>query len=209
MSTMGRGLLLIAASTLAGCIYIDGPKEHETSSWTVADAVTHLEVDNEVGRIILQEASGTEIDVRVESEWRRNAPEVDWDVSGKTLWIEGRCPGSGSCSADITIDIPALDSITLITDVGDMRSDSLVAETIEASTDVGDIDLHLNKTPALIDATAEVGGIFLEVPGGAYDLDLDADVGRAKVSGDVEQSANAASSVFAKTDVGDIEIFGY
>jgi hypothetical protein len=118
------------------------PEQHAEQEHLYRRAVTRVELDSHAGDATLTPGPAGVVSVRRRANWSVGSqPEVRERWQGSTLQLSVRCPrgrGSGECSVDFDLSVPA-DVITdLRTEAGTLTVNNLVGSSRLASA-VGDI----------------------------------------------------------------------
>ena len=129
-------------------------------------------------------------DDRIHIEWSGGGignqnvhPEPE--LIGDVVYLDARC--GDACGGDITVWLPpGLD---------------VLAEATR-----GDIEISMSRR-ADIRACVAAGAVILEVPAGAYDLDLSVGAGDLTIEG-VGHDPSSSERIEACTAAGDLEVFG-
>jgi DUF4097 and DUF4098 domain-containing protein YvlB len=95
--------------------------------------------------------------------------------------------------------------VGLRTDTGDIRASDLAATGVTATTDTGDVVLHLAQAADRVVATTDTGDVSITVPrGDRYRVTSAVDTGEADVA--VVNDPDAVRTIDARTDTGDIRV---
>ncbi len=202
--------------------------ERTEQTTEAVEGLSTVVAHTDLGDIEVVEASpaSTEVEVvtRRSGNWR--LPRVEQRRDGDRLVIEGFCQDGwwGGCSTDLVVRVPRglvvdvrsdVGDVTVrggFTDVsmesatGDLRGESLAAESVHAANDVGDIDLEIAAPGRSVVASSSVGDITVVVPddGTAYDVHMKTDVGDPRT--DVPQDSTSARTIRATSSVGDVQV---
>ncbi|HLS44483.1 MAG TPA: DUF4097 family beta strand repeat-containing protein [Ornithinicoccus sp.] len=188
--------------------------------------VSVLEVTSDVGDIEVRVVAADEAPraiATVESSFV--TPEVRVDAATETATLAGRCPGIDwiqVCAVNWEVMVPADTSITLRSDVGDIRitamagevtatssvGDVVVAESASTSlslhSSVGDVTLVSTVPPEKLRAASSTGDVRVSVPqdGATYDVTLDTSVG--DLTNSLGSDPTSTRMVDLSSSVGDV-----
>lgn len=163
--------------------------------------ISVLEVTADVGDIEVHVVARDEVPraiARVESSFV--TPEVRVDAATETATLAGSCPGMNwlqVCAVNWVVMVPADTSVTVRSDVGDIRITALAGEVSATSSvgdvvvresastslslhsSVGDVTLVSTVPPEKARAASSTGDVRVSVPrdGTTYDVTLDTSVG--------------------------------
>lgn len=98
-------------------------------------------------------------------------------------------------------------SITVETGTGDIRGQHLECQQFRGETGLGDLELELTARPRSVWGNIGTGDIVLNLPGGAYDLDLETGLGDVELAG-VRNDSSADAALNLNTGLGDIDVNG-
>ncbi|MFD6226059.1 DUF4097 domain-containing protein [Streptomyces sp. NPDC060232] len=188
---------LAAGLVLAGCSFVDGPRETARADTTVTEAVTAVEVTGtRAGSIEITPGAGPGVTVRRTVRYRGDtAPTPGHQVDGGVLtFTAGGCPSS--CRIDYRLEVPASAKVTLESDSGDITVRGVAAAEVEAES--GDVRAEGIAGPLRIRTTS--GGITATGLAGP-DTSVRSDSGDTRLD-----FAKAPASVLAETTSGDVSL---
>lgn len=110
-------------------------------------------------------------------------------------------------SGDIDLAHLVAPSITVETGTGDIRGQHLECQQFRGETGLGDLELELTARPRSVWGSIGTGDIVLNLPGGAYDLDLETGLGDVELAG-IRNDSSADAALRLHTGLGDINVNG-
>lgn len=197
----------------------------ERESFTAA-GVRSVELDNPVGRVVVERGSGdVEVEVVGESSWGRAANRTE--RAGDVLRLRGDCGPvrlGGRCSVEYRLAVPdgvdvrvhastgqvqvsGIDGdVTARVNAGEVLLRDLRSQRVDASTDAGQVRAEFSTSPRDVRLRTSTGAIRVVVPddGTAYAVTASADVGATQV--DVPTDSTAERRISASTSVGAVEV---
>jgi hypothetical protein len=179
-----------------------------TETHAVVAHVHSVVVDVDRGDVTL--VPGGQVSVRATRRWDFRSPHVTRSVRDGVLTVKARCGGAwplSSCSTNLRVAIPAGVAVKATTNVGDVTGRGLETGNAFVRTNVGDVHMGLDATPAHLAVETNVGDVSLDVPRGRYAVHTVSHIGDDRVDGLV-QDDTAAASIRAITDVGDVALSG-
>ena len=221
----------VGALVLAGGYGFASSLAHteRTQSGTVdSDGISTIVVRTEVGDIeVVQTGAGSgEIELSTERRGSWRLPDVEQRREGDTLVVEALCQGSwwGDCATDVVLRVPPGLAVVLRSEVGtivargeftdvsmessagELRGERLRADSVTATTSVGEIDLELSAPARSVDATSSVGEVTVVVPddGTKYAVQVRTDTGEGRT--DVPRDSSSPYSITATSSVGDARV---
>lgn len=229
------GAVLLFAMCVAGVwIWIvSSPEDQSKHTEEYTEALSGVEVTNEIGDIELAAASGEVLEVNRESHWRGDEPEVTEAMRGDVLAIEADCDdgaftffGSDRCEVAFDLLVPAamdaevrssvgevhLDGleggIDVESNVGDVEGTNLRAASTDIDSDVGSVRLEYAQVLGDIDVSTETGDIEIIVPddGTTYDVVAESSVGSQDVGIATDPGSQADYVIRVSTSVGEITV---
>ncbi|MCD0442228.1 DUF4097 family beta strand repeat-containing protein [Glycomyces sp. A-F 0318] len=229
------GALLLFVMAVAG-VWIwaaSSPEEWTTTDERFAGPVTNADIGVDLGDIELEQASGTDVELRSHAVWRGSQPEVAEEVIGSRFTAMAACDdgwglfsGINECRVDYTIALPAGTAAEAATEVGDIRMDGLdgdvAVETsvgdvhgvdlrtadLEVEASVGNVELEFEQVLGDITVTAGTGDVVIEVPddGTVYAVRFDAGVGEQDIDIATDAEAKADRVISVNAGVGDLTV---
>lgn len=206
----------------------DAVERTEVQAWPAEGpegALRAVSIDVTVGDVTVRARpeGGGEIRAVRRIRGPAGAVQVEEDRFGGTFVMRGECAVLANCSVDLEVEVPAGMALSLRTgsgvvtlegplgdvqvDVGDGGvSGALQSEgVVGVRVGWGDVQLEDTLVPAALTVTVARGDVQLGLPGGAYDLELDAFAGveTAGVSADPR-----APRVQAQTRSGRVAVEG-
>jgi hypothetical protein len=179
-----------------------------TETHAVVAHVRSVVVDVDRGHVTL--VPGAQVSVRETRRWDFRSPRVTRSLRDGVLTVKARCGGAwplSSCSTNLRVAIPAGVAVKATTNVGDVTGRGLETGNARVRTNVGDVRMGLDATPAHLAVETNVGDVSLDVPRGRYAVHTVSHIGDDRVDGLV-QDDTAAASIRAITDVGDVALSG-
>jgi hypothetical protein len=172
-----------------------------THTRTIAAAST-IEIDGRRGDIVVVGSDRSDIRlITKESRSIFGRPQVDVDVSGGRLRLDGSCSefelwgADGGCSVSYRLEVPRATDVRLLTRSGDVSAEDLG----------GSADLQTNSGD--LDAFGVIGTLRLHTSSGDVDVDSSStDIDAQTTSGDVHVRARDATRVRAQTTSGDVHV---
>ncbi len=133
--------------------------------------------------------------------------DIDAQLTTGDLSFEG----VGSVRAQVTTgEIEILDAagdLDLRTTTGDIEGGCLLADEAFARATTGSVELSLLEPFSSLEAEVTTGSIFLEVPAGCYDLDLDVVIGEVSTAG-LGCDGSSDADIRARVVTGEIIVVG-
>jgi DUF4097 and DUF4098 domain-containing protein YvlB len=229
------GAVLLFAMCVAGVwIWIvSSPDDESEHTEEYSEAVSGVEVTNEVGDIELAAASGEVLEVHRESSWRGDEPEITEAVRGDVLAVEADCDdgyftffGSDLCRVEFDLLVPAAvdaevrtsvgevrlagleGGIDVESSVGDVEGTNLRAASTDVDSDVGSVRLEYDQVLGDIEVSTETGDIEIIVPddGTTYDVVAESSVGGHDVGIATDPGSQADYVIRVSTSVGEITV---
>jgi hypothetical protein len=146
-----------AALTLSGCHTGFGHLQHRTSTYSIAQPVHTLVVNDRVGDVQVTGAAGR-VWVTARISYRHKIPETTHVVRAGTLTLDSTCPASETCGIDYDVRLPPGTAVTINDSVGNLTVAALTGP-VTAYTNTGRIDLRsLSGTVRVTDHTGSVKG---------------------------------------------------
>jgi len=148
-------------------------------------------------------------------------PRLENDV----LYLEYRCGGVSICGGQLWVQVPPDVAVDVELGAGDLSvwelhgdvraqlgSGDLTAELLRSdevwlATGAGAVDAHFEEPPVDVHASVGAGDVWLTVPPGAYDLDVDAGAGVVIMDGIAEDSSSGRS-ITAQAGAGSVTVEG-
>lgn len=207
----------------------DAVERTEVQAWPAEGpdgALRALSVDLTVGDVTVRARPEPGGEIRATRHIRgpAGAVRVEEDRFGGTFAMRGECAVLANCRVDLEVEVPAGTSLSLRTgsgvvslegplgdvevDVGDGAVDAALESVGQLGVRVGwgDVVVEDRAVPAELAVAVARGDVSLAVPGGAYDLELDAFAG-------VELAGLARSPdgprVHVQTRSGRVEVRGF
>jgi len=146
-------------------------------------------------------------------------------LEGDVLYLEYRCGGVSICGGDLWVQVPPdmlvdvelgagdLSVWELHGDVraqlgsGDLTAELLHSEVVWLATGAGAVDAHFEEPPFDLHASVGAGDVWLTVPPGAYDLDVDAGAGVVITDG-IATDASSDRHITAQAGAGAVTVEG-
>lgn len=229
------GAVLLMAMTWTGVWIwaVSSPEEHVTHSQEYTQPVAEVEVDTEIGEIVLNHTGGSALNVQRDLTWRGMEPEHAESWSGATFSATGACDddalvgiNADRCEVDYTLIIPSgvdaeayndigditvngLDgALDLQTSVGDIEADNLKTTDTTVESSVGDVSLSFDEVYGDIVVTSSTGDIEIAVPddGTVYDVRFDAGVGERSIDIATDPAIESDYTIWVTTSVGDVSV---
>lgn len=95
--------------------------------------------------------------------------------------------------------------LQLRSSTGDVVATELTSDTVDASTDTGDVRLTLSTAPRTVTARTSTGDVHIVVPEGqAYRVEAQTSTGDTGVT--VQRNDTSSRSIVARTSTGDIDV---
>jgi DUF4097 and DUF4098 domain-containing protein YvlB len=105
---------------------------------------------------------------------------------------------------DYRISTP-ISRLSVRVDTGDVEGTGLISHDVRASTETGDVRLHLLAAPDSVRGTAATGDVWITVPAGhPYRVDAGTDTGSTHVG--VPDTPSAPSAITAHTNTGSVRV---
>jgi len=198
--------------------------EQDQQSYEVAEPVSSLVIDAEVGEVTVKAGEGP-VQVTETYHYSTDKPRTSHQVNGSTLRLTdaGCASDELHCSSGFDVRVPATTSveiktdagairlsklsgdITVVTDAGAVEGSDLSGDKVSVTTQAGAASLHFAKPPTDVRATTELGAISVQVPRGTpYAVDASTEVGGAQVR--VVQDPSSRHKISARTEVGGIRV---
>lgn len=229
------GAVLLFAMCVAGVwIWIvSSPQDESEHTQEYAEALSSVEVTNEIGDIELAAATGNALEVHRESTWRGEEPEVTEAMRGDVLAVEADCDdgmftffGSDRCKVEFGLMVPTgvdtevrtsvgevhldgLDGgIDVESSVGEIEGTNLRASSTDIDSDVGSIRLEYAQVLGDIDVRTETGDVEILVPddGTTYDVVFQSSVGGQDIGIATDPDSRADYVIRVSTSVGDLTV---
>lgn len=206
----------------------DAVERTEVQSWPAdgpEGVIQALSIDLTVGDVTVRARpeAGGEIRATRHIHGPAGGVEVEEDRFGGTFAMRGACAVLANCRVDLVVEVPAGTALSLRTGsgsvslegpLGDVRvdvGDGAVSGWVETEGELGvrvgwgDVELEDRAVPAALTVNVARGDVQLAVPGGAYDLRLDAFAG-TETSGMVKSAEGPR--IQAQTRSGRVEVRG-
>lgn len=211
-----RGVWGLLLASVVGCAPI-----MEERSFTIEGEFDAVQLKLSNGEAQLGLASGDAVEMDVDFGGVGRPQAVSRRVEDGVLIIDYSC---ALCGGDLVVGIPdgmPLDVSVLHGDLelndltgpvrGDVHTGSIEGSGLACDTDLiahaGEIDLGWDFRPTAVQAEAHIGALRLEVPAGAYDLDVRARLGLVRFV-NVQHDADADSAITAFAHAGEAVIDG-
>ncbi|MGF0174566.1 DUF4097 family beta strand repeat-containing protein [Streptomyces sp. Marseille-Q5077] len=213
---------LTLMALLAGCTSDD--ETSESSSYTVKEAVSALNVKSNGGLIELVASDRTTVQVTEKFLYSGSKPKTRHAVSGSTLSLEtGGCSEDSSpCEVSYRIEVPRALTVTLNSEGGDAEvkglagkltvdteggsatAEQLASTAVRISSGGGDADAAFTSAPDSADVRTDGGDLTVRLPGGSYAVDADGEGGEEKVT--VKTDPASSHKVIAKSGGGSVSV---
>jgi hypothetical protein len=227
-STLAGAALVaaLAGTLLTAC---DDDATTEAHDYRISTPVSRLSVRVDTGdvEVIGSDAPGVLVhEVLHYSHGRK--PATSRQVVDGTLSTRHTCPHPRSwrehrCDVSYRIEVPRGTEVTADADTGDVRvrgmagavrvtdatgdveGTALTSHDVRASTETGDVRLHLLAAPDSVKGTAATGDVWITVPAGhLYRVSAGTDTGSSHVS--VPDTPSAPSAITAHTNTGSVRV---
>ena len=233
-SIMALGALLLTASALAlavaGCetgtsIGIGTTAEQDT--YTIAEPVTSLRIDNPVGNTHIEGTDDTTVSVTEQLHYTGDPPQTSHSVTSGQLNLSYTCPAEtvnvNTCGVTYVVTVPRriaveidgkvgattvtglAGQLALTSSTGSIDATGLTSNAVTARASAGTITLGFTAPPTTVNAQAQVGSVTVQLPAGtAYAVDAGSQVGSAAVT--VQRDPGSAHRVTAHSQVGSVTV---
>jgi hypothetical protein len=197
LGTVGCGVAIAVASTLAGCAGVGTPTKSKDDGQTYQVHISGIQLHLDAGNITLAANSGGQVVVKRHTRWRGLEPTLSEDFVGETMIITETCGGSDGCSVDYDVTVPAGTVAEAQTSSGDILVKD-IGGALQLSTGSGDITVHNAQMRTTM--STESGRISADGIRGS-------DVSATSQSGDVTLAfAAAPHGVTAQTASGNVTV---
>ncbi len=175
MSSLRPALALIL-SPLAGCIVVVQGEGEYNDSFEIEQACSSVVLTVESGDVSVIRGDVDGVQVSYGATGIGDAPWVDAEVSGDTVYLDGHCGEGLSCGVDVAIVVPAGVGVAVETGSGDVSLSGLTAGGV-VHTGSGDIAVSCVEGDWSLDTgSGDIAGLCLRAPA------LDAHTGSGDVS---------------------------
>ncbi|MCB9744461.1 MAG: hypothetical protein H6740_17820 [Alphaproteobacteria bacterium] len=212
-------MLLALVTLLPGCL---------------VQEVDHLfeDPDAEITRLVLSSRNGSvevipgdALRVSRAAEHGTLVFELTEAVEGGVATLDERCPLASQCHVDTVVELPPDVELELTLDAGSLRLEELespmtlvlgaasvtgtglVTPDLILEAEKADVDLHFVLPPGRLRIETQVGGVKVDLPAGAYDLEVASDLGEVTLW-NLEHDPAAQGEVFVRTGAGDVALTG-
>ncbi len=146
-------------------------------------------------------------------------------LEGDVLYLEYRCGGVSICGGDLWVQVPPDVEVDIELGAGDLSvwelhgpvqaqlgsgdltAEMLHSEVVWLATGAGAVDAHFEEPPVDLHATVGAGDVWITVPPGAYDLDVEAGAGVIILDG-IAADATSGRHITAQAGAGAVTVEG-
>ncbi|HET9258371.1 MAG TPA: DUF4097 family beta strand repeat-containing protein [Pseudonocardiaceae bacterium] len=232
IAPLSAGLLIASVLAVGGCDHGPGATSSQNSSensYTVAEPLTSLMIDNPVGSTRIEGTDAAAVSVTETLHYTGDPPRTSHVVTGGQLTLTYACPpgtvsdGTDACGVSYVVKMPRrlatrIDNkvgeatltglageLNLTTSTGDIDATGLTSRAVTARASTGAITLAFAAAPATVDAQTHVGSVTVRLPADtAYAVDAGSQVGSAEVT--VRQDSGSAHHISARSQVGSVTV---
>lgn len=219
-------LVMVLSAALSAMTYAF--RHSATTTHELSPELTAVELVNDVGTVRVHAVdAGEQPRAVARATGSFLDPSHEVTESGGTASLDGQCPSGlwvGPCDVEWQLYVPAGTAVSVITSVGDVlvtgtdatvRAEASVgtvtvrgvtADTVDATTSVGDVVVDLAAPPSVLTATTSTGSIDVTVPDGgtAYRVRSTTSLGSQTTTVPVDNDSPHRLELL--TSVGDITV---
>lgn len=192
--------------------------------FSVEEHVDRIVLELDHGSVRIEPATSGKVEVEAELGGV-GSTDYGHELIGGVLYIDYACDRRALCGGDVLVRAPSRVDLEVAVKTGDVsvrgmagqlridvqtgeiRGERLSSREVELSSKTGDVHVALSRRPTLLAAVVSVGDVDLDVPAGAYFLQLDAGTGKVRVDG-VSHDPEAEGYIVAVTGAGSIRVDG-
>jgi hypothetical protein len=220
-------VVLALAALLSGCGALAkvgaGSHNPPATQFTVPGRVTAVDISGGGGSVDVTASSRSGVSVSQQATYTSTAPTATHTLNGTTLSLSYHCPAELICSLSYDVQVPlgvavsvstsagavtltsVSGAVTVRADAGLITAVDLRSPTASFTSNAGGVIAAFSAAPRTVTASTNVGPITLTLPGTtSYQVHTHTLLGTSSVS--VPQSASAAHSVSASSDVGTVSV---
>jgi hypothetical protein len=220
-------VVIAAVWTLAGCGALGkvgaGSHNPPASHFTVSGRVTAVDISGGGGSVDATATARSDVSVSQQASYSGTAPTATHTLSGTTLTLSYSCPAELVCSLSYDVQVPRGVAVSVSTTAGAVtltslsgavtaRADAglitavdLSSPTASFTSNAGGVIATFSAAPRSVTANTNVGPITLTLPGTtSYKVHTHTVLGTSTVT--VPESASAAHSISASSDVGTVSV---
>jgi hypothetical protein len=227
VATGALACALVLVLALAGCGALAkiGTASHypPAKAFTISGRVTTVVIDDNGGSIDVTGSARSTVLVSPQLSYSKTPPLVRHVLSKTTLTLSYTCPSQVICGVSYTVQVPRDVALRLSTGAGAITLTSLSgpvtakanagfitavdlrSATATLKSNAGGIVATFATAPTALQASTNLGGVTLTVPGAvAYKISTHTVVGTSTIT--VRKNAASAHAITASSDVGSISI---
>lgn len=224
------GTVAVAVAVLFGAVNVATSFASGTADESFsATGVRTLHVDVTAGRVDVERAAGStvDVDVRARGSWR--TPTTRHEQDGASLSLSADCGptvGFHRCEVSYRVRVPdgvdvelrsaagriqvhGIDGdVTASVNAGRVELTELRSSSVDVTSDVGAVTATFADAPDAVRVTTSAGAVSITLPrdGEPYAVDARAEAGGASI--DVLTDPTSPRTVVARTSVGSVEVGG-
>jgi len=195
----------------------------KVNAYAMTGDVREIVVKSDSGDVDLA-PGGARVRVRETQHFVSKKPTLDRTLKDGVLTLDSHCDAVVlRCFADLRVTVPADVKISVDTDSGNIRAESVAVRAAHVRTDSGNVSLRLagrqsrvwahtdsgnvetTVAARAVDAWTDSGNVSVNVPRGDYAVDADTDSGDVDVAG-ITRNDDALKSIKARTDSGNVTL---